>query len=142
MKKEYEGYYEFLLEEMKKFRGDFDRYILYVADFFRLLCDILDDKRIKKEDRLKICGVLGYFVVPKDIIPEKIYGPAGYIDDIFLCTYILKDLEKKYGVNFLSDYWKGEEDFKEVLDYSFEKSYKIIKKKNLKKQLLEYVGLR
>ena len=58
---------------------------------------------------MKICAALGYFVVPFDIIPEQIYGPNGYIDDIFLCSYILKEIESEKGIIFLDGYWKGDE---------------------------------
>ena len=141
MKQQYAGYYDFLKDEIRKFKGDFDDYIFYIPDFFNLLCNLLDDDRLDKLDRLKISGALAYFVVPNDVIPEEIYGPAGYIDDIFLCCYVLNDLEKKYGKNFLVEYWRGDEDIIEVLDYSFKKSSKIIKEKGLKDEILKYVGL-
>lgn len=141
MNEEYEGYYEFLKREINKFKGNFDNFVFYAPEFFKLLCDLLNSD-IKKEDRIKISCVLGYFVAPRDVIPEEIYGPAGYIDDIFLCCFVLNDLKKKHGVAFLKSFWDYEEDLEQVLDYSYKKSSKIIQEKNLKDKILKYVGLK
>lgn len=140
MKQEYEGYYDFLKREISRFKGGFDDYIFYIPDFFKLLCDLLNSD-VKKGDRLKIAGALGYFVAPGDVIPEEIYGPAGYIDDIFLCCFVLNGLREKYGIDFLKSFWDCEEDLDEVLDYSYEQSSKVIEDKKLKNEILRYVGL-
>lgn len=141
MKDEYEGYYEFLKKEINKFKGDFDNFIYYVPEFFKLLCDLLNSK-IKRKDRMRITCALGYFVTPRDVIPEEIYGPAGYIDDVFLCCYVLNDLKNKYGIDFLKSLWEYDEDLDEVLDYSFKHSSKAIEGKKLKGKILKYVGLK
>ncbi len=141
MIREYKGYYEFLKDEMDRFRGDFDNYIFYVPEFFKLLCDLLNED-IEKEDRNKISCALGYFVAPEDVIPEEIYGPAGYIDDIFLCCFVLNDLKDKYGIKLLKSLWNHDEDLKFVLNYSYKESSKIIKEKNLEDEILKYVGLK
>ena len=141
MIREYKGYYEFLKDEMDRFRGDFDNYIFYVPEFFKLLCDLLNED-IEKEDRNKISCALGYFVAPEDVIPEEIYGPAGYIDDIFLCCFVLNDLKDKYGIKLLKSLWNHDEDLEFVLNYSYKESSKIIKEKNLEDEILKYVGLK
>ena len=43
----------------------------------------------------------GYFVPPNDVISEEIYGPLGYIDDIFLCTVVLKKFKKNVVLIYL-----------------------------------------
>ena len=141
MKQEYSGYYDFLKDEIKKFKGDFDPYIFYIPEFFQLLCNLLDEDKLEKDDRMKICCALGYFVVPNDVIPEEIYGPAGYVDDIYLCCYVLDELNKKYGSEFLKGHWNGDEGLDDVLKYSFEKSSKEIEEKGLKNEILKYIGL-
>lgn len=141
MKEKYKGYYHFLKEEMNRFRGEFDDFILHVPNFFKVLSNILN-KKIDKKDRRKINCALGYFVAPSDVIPEEIYGPLGYVDDIFICCYVLKELKKKYGTELLRSCWEGDEDLEEVLDYSYKKSKKEIEEKGLKDEILEYSGLR
>ena len=140
MKKEYKGYYDFLKEEMNRFKGDFEEFILYVPEFFKLLCGLLNED-IDKEDRRKINSALAYFVVPSDIIPEEIYGPMGYVDDIYLCTFVLEGLQKKYGIDLMLNLWECDEDFEEVLEVSYKKSLEILEKKDVVEDILEYSGL-
>ena len=141
MKKDYKGYYDFLKEEIKRFKGDFEEFILYIPEFFKLLCGLLNED-IDKEGRRKINAALAYFVVPDDIIPEEIYGPMGYVDDIYLCTLVLKEIQKKYGIELLKNLWECDEDFEEVLDVSYQKSLEILEEKGVVEDILEYSGLK
>jgi uncharacterized membrane protein YkvA (DUF1232 family) len=141
MKKEYKGYYDFLKEEMNRFKGDFEEFILYVPEFFKLLCGLLNED-IDKEDRRKINSALAYFVVPSDIIPEEIYGPMGYVDDIYLCSLVLKELKKKYGIDLLLKLWECDEGLEKVLDVSYNRSLEILKEKDVVEDILKYSGLK
>lgn len=141
MNEDYKGYYHFLKEELDRFRGEFDDFILHIPNFFKLLSNLLNED-IDSEDRKRVNCALGYFVAPTDVIPEEIYGPLGYIDDIFLCCYVLKELEEKYGPKLLRSCWEADEDIKEVLDYSYEKSKEEIEERGIKDEILEYSGLK
>ena len=46
----------------------------YIPDFFKLLCNLLDEN-LKPEDRRKINSALAYFVILNDAMSEEIYGP-------------------------------------------------------------------
>ena len=98
--KKFNSYYDFLKKEIMQFHGPIKEYVFYLPSLFKLLTDILNNNKLSADDRKLIFCALGYFVTPDDIIPEEIYGPAGYIDDIFLCSWVLKKLIKKYNVNF------------------------------------------
>mgnify|MGYP001111363507 CR=1 FL=1 len=141
MKKDYKGYYDFLKEEIKRFKGNFEEFILYIPEFFKLLCGLLNED-IEKEDRQKINSALAYFVVPNDIIPEEIYGPMGYVDDIYLCTVVLKEIQEKYGVDLLKSLWECDEDFEEVLKVSYQRSLDILEEKGVVEDILKYSGLK
>lgn len=88
---------------------------------------------------MKICAVIGYFVVPFDIIPEQIYGPNGYIDDIFLCSYVLKEIQNEKGIIFLDELWEGDEEIEDVLDVCYNQSKEILGDKV--NEILNYVGI-
>ena len=139
--KEFKSYYEYLKESIGKYKGDFDKIILYVPEFFKLLSDILSADDLVSEDRLKICAVLGYFVAPYDVIPEDIYGPVGYIDDLYLCSFLLMQLKFRYG-NVLEKFWFLEEDMYEVLEKTYEASRKEMEKQGLVEDILDYIGLK
>lgn len=135
-----ENYYDFLKHELDNFQGNFDSFILYIPDFFKLLCNLLDED-FDKQDRLIINSALAYFVVPNDVIPEEIYGPMGYVDDVFVCVYVLKKLQEKYGIERLARLWDCDEDLANVIDYSHQKSLDILEKQNLVKEVLEYSSI-
>ena len=142
MNEHFSGYHAFLKEEINKFKDTVDPSISHIPDFFMLLADLLNILRIDKKDRRKICSALAYFVAPGDWIPEELHGPSGYIDDVYLSCYVLDKLSKKYGIQHMNELWEGGGNFEEVLKKSLESSKKFIEKSNLKKKILEYVGLK
>lgn len=135
-------YYDFLKEELDNFEGDFDKFILYIPEFFKLLCHLLDEDTIDIEDRRKINSALAYFVVPNDVIPENIYGPLGYVDDIFACCVVLKQLKKKYGVSLLKKFWDNDEDFETVLKTCYDQSIKLLEEQGLVDKVLKSSSLK
>ena len=120
----------FLREELNNYEGDFDKFILYAPDFFKLLCELLDED-LDNEDKRKINSALAYFVLPNDILPEETSGPLGYVDDIYVCCVVLKNLSTKYGIARIGKLWNQDEDFEVVLNKCFKGSENILKEKNL-----------
>lgn len=136
---EFKFFYDVLRENLDSYRGEYERFVDYSPDLCKLLSDILSDKSLPGELRMKICAVLGYFVVPYDIIPEQIYGPYGYIDDVFLCCHIIKEIADVMGYEFLEREWEGDEELKDVVDVCYEESRKILGDKCA--DVLGYVGM-
>ena len=134
------NYYDFLKNELNNFQGDFDKFIYNLPEFFNLLCDLLNED-LEREDRKLINSALAYFVVPNDVISEEIYGPLGYVDDIFACVIVLLEIKKKYGIKLLEKLWTGEEPMDYVLEYSLQKSYEILKEQDLVEAVLNYAAL-
>lgn len=137
---EFKDFYDVLRENLDSYRGEYERFVDYSPELCKLLSDILNDKSIPSKLRMKICAVLGYFVVPYDIIPEQIYGPYGYIDDIFLCCHVIKEIEEEMGYDFLDMEWDGDEELKDVVYVCYEESREILGDKV--DEVLDYVGLR
>ena len=140
MENQFKDFYDVLRENLDSYRGEYERFIDYGPDIYKLLVDILNEKTLNSEFRMKICATLGYFVVPFDIIPEQIYGPHGYIDDIFLCSYVLKEIKEEKGIVFLDEFWDGDEEFEDVLDVCYNQSKEIIGDKI--NEILDYVGFK
>lgn len=138
METQFKDFYDVLRENLDSYRGKYERFVDYGPDLYKLLSDILNEKSLPSEIRIKICAVLGYFVVPFDILPEQIYGPQGYIDDIFLCVYVLKEIEEQIGYDFLDREWEGDEELKDVLNVCYENSKNILGNKI--DEILRYVG--
>ena len=138
--KECKDFYDTLRENLQNFRGKYDSYIDYGPDLFKLLVTLLDEDKVTSKQRALINAALAYFIAPKDVIPEEIYGPFGYIDDIFICVYVLKELEKQLTYEFLVKFWEGEAELKEVLDECYTKSKEVVRDKT--EDILKYVGLK
>jgi uncharacterized membrane protein YkvA (DUF1232 family) len=130
------SYHDFLKYELDNFEGDFPKFVKYIPEFFKLLCDLLEED-IEKEMKRKINSALAYFVIPNDVISEEIYGPAGYIDDIFACCVVLKEFEEKYGVDMIKQHWDYDEDFDHVLGVCYNESKKELEEKELVNEVLE-----
>ena len=139
MENQFKDFCDLLRENLDSYRGEYEGFIDYSPELFRLLTEILNDKIIKAPIRLKISAAMAYFVAPFDIIPEQIYGPYGYVDDIFVCAYVVKDIEKELGYDYLSDFWEGEEDLEDVIEECYKQSKIILKDKTM--DILGYVGL-
>ena len=140
MENQFKDFYDILRENLDSYRGEYERFVDYGPDLFRLLTEILNQKSVKSDIRLKVSAALAYYVAPFDIIPEQIYGPHGYIDDVFICVYVIKDVADELGYDFLDNIWDGEEELDEVVEECYSESTKILKDKA--REILSYVGLK
>lgn len=139
MKTEFKEFYDVLKENLESYDGDYDSFIDYGPELFKFLTIILDEKKVSPEIRLKISAAIAYFVTPYDIISEQIYGPFGYIDDIFICVYVLEEIKNDLGYGNLEKLWEGNANLNEVLEECHEKSSSILGEKIY--DILNYVGL-
>ena len=136
---EFKDFYDTLIENLDGYEGEYAYFINCGPNLFNLLCDLLSQKGISREMRLEISAAIAYYVAPDDIIPEEIYGPYGYIDDIFVSVYVLRKVAKEFGYEFLQDLWKHETDVKEVMDDCYDNSLELLEDKV--HAVLSYVGL-
>ena len=136
----FKDFYDVIKENLDEYEGTYDDFINHGPDLFKLLTEVLNEKEVKADIRLKISAALAYYVAPFDIIPESIYGPFGYVDDIYVCLFVLKEIEDELGYEFLEEIWEGENVLKEVMDECYEKSKDVVEDKI--DLILEYVGLK
>ena len=86
-----------------------------MPDVFILLVRLALDKEVPGSSRALIGGAIAYFILPFDLLPEAILGPAGYLDDLVLATAVLAqafggDLEP-----YARKHWSGKEDLRVVI---------------------------
>lgn len=140
-KKDFKGFYEILKDTIENEEDLlYEDIIKYSPSFFKLLCDILTDKKTDWHTKLVISAALAYFVVPHDIIPEDEYGAMGYVDDVFICAYVLNEIKHKVSEELLIDHWSEEGNILEIVDRIFSESKKVVGDKYI--QILQLVGLR
>lgn len=139
MASEFKDFYCTLIENLENYDGEYASFIDCGPNLFKLLCDLLDED-IDRESRLEINAAISYYVVPMDVIPEQIYGPYGYIDDIFISVYVLKKIAEKYSYDLLQEVWENDNDVKTVIDDCYEKSFDVLEDEQIE-AILYYVGL-
>lgn len=89
--------------------------LLLVPDVFVFLLRLLLDPEVPRAKRALIGSALAYFVLPVDLLPEAMVGPAGFVDDLVLALAVLSqsfgsDLEP-----WARKYWSGTQSLRRVL---------------------------
>jgi uncharacterized membrane protein YkvA (DUF1232 family) len=83
-------------------------YILLAPDLFHLLCKLMLEDDIPSAKKVKLAGVIVYFILPIDLLPEALFGPVGYLDDIALTAYVLNDIINDVNPEIVTRNWAGE----------------------------------
>ena len=138
MEAAFKDFYDTLCENLETYTGEYESFIDYGPILFKLLCNLLNCE-INKSLKLPICGAIAYYVTPEDVIPENVYGPYGYIDDIYLSSYVLKMVASVHGYELIqaaSDVG----DIEDVINECESKSLEILRDSEVK-SILEYIGL-
>ncbi|MCK9151805.1 DUF1232 domain-containing protein [Methanobacterium alcaliphilum] len=136
----FKDFYELLKENLDSFEGEYDKFIDFGPDLFNLLTKLLNEEFLSSDDRMMVNSAIAYFVAPYDVIPEQIYGPYGYVDDIFISCYVLLNIGESYGFSLLEEIWDDQlPNLEETLNLCYNKSKKIVGKD--KKEILRYGGL-
>lgn len=101
-------------------------WVLLVPDFFHLLVKLSLDPDVPANEKMKLAAVLGYFVLPTDLIPEWLLGAPGYIDDLVLASYVLQSFFESAGDEKLRALWAGEGDVLEHVKRVVERSDELL----------------
>lgn len=138
-KTDYKGFYENLVEQIKVYKGKKEEIIELAPELFRLMTNLLEDHRTPKKAKPLINAAVAYFVAPYDVTPEEVYGPLGFMDDIFICLYVIKRLRKIMEVELLEDNWEGVESIFDIVN----EAYPIVEKHigDDQEKILDYVGI-
>ena len=106
-------YSEMLDDMFEKYEGSFEEYLRYIPKFFKLLQKIYLSPSLSWEQKFKINSCLSYFAIPDDIIPDDV-SEIGYIDDLYLCAYILNDILEEDS-KLLEDNWDYKGNVSEIV---------------------------
>ena len=139
MEAAFKDFYDTLVENLEIYTGEYESFIDYGPSLFKLLCDLLNSD-IDDSLRLPICGAIAYYVTPDDVIPESVYGPYGYIDDIYLSSYVLKLVAKAHGYEFIQEKCPDSFNVQDIVEECEAKSLEILKDEEVK-SIVSYIGL-
>jgi uncharacterized membrane protein YkvA (DUF1232 family) len=99
---------EILRNEIIHYRGKFADQVWLVPDLYRMFSNLLEDSRVDSESRHLITAALAYFITPFDLFPEEIYGAEGYLDQAFICLWVISRLQDELPEHVISEAWEGE----------------------------------
>lgn len=63
---------------------------------------------LASKDKKHFIAVVAYLVSPVDIIPEGVYGGAGFADDLLFASIAYRTVITDTSEKFVSAFWKGE----------------------------------
>lgn len=89
--------------------------LLLVPDVFILLVRLMLDKEVPGRTRALIGGVLAYFILPTDLLPEAILGAVGYLDDLVLAVAVLAQAFGGELEPYARKHWSGRQDLRIVI---------------------------
>ncbi len=104
------------LESRQGRKHKWAEYIALAPDFFHLLVKLTLDKDVPASSKIKLAGVIAYFISPVDVIPEILFGPAGYIDDLALAAYAINSLLNNVDEEVIRRNWAGSGDVLELIE--------------------------
>lgn len=83
--------------------------LLFLPDLFRLYVRLLFDENVAASVKGRLILALVYLLMPFDLLPEVVMGPAGYIDDSFLLVTVLTSLlnENVIPRGRIEQHWAG-----------------------------------
>jgi len=134
------NYYDYFKKEIETYKDKVEPFMLHLPGFLQVLFGLMGTDP-DQEDKNTINAALGYLVLPHDFVPEKVFGPMGYIDDLFVMTSALHKLAGKLGMDTLVKHWENEIAFEDSLKEAHEKSKAFLDGKNLTEEVLVYTGL-
>lgn len=140
-----ETFTDILRKNTERYYGLHSDDLKHVPQFFELFQDLSGKTDLDSATKRLVNSVISYFVLPSDVIPEKEWGALGYIDDLYLCAYVVNEL-RNYGQarKLIESCWREKEDVFELAEQLIAKiecsPNPTIRK--LLKEVLDFAGLK
>ncbi len=134
-KKKLFGFYERLRKHLARYgnrRHPIMEYLFLLPDLFILILRLIVEKRIPLRFRIFIGSIIGYLLLPIDIIPDFIPF-IGYIDDLLIVVFGLNTILNDVDPSVLEQNWSGDRDLLLSIREITEQAYRFVGKKNLDK---------
>jgi uncharacterized membrane protein YkvA (DUF1232 family) len=108
---------------------DTTKYILLIPDIMALFVRLMGDPRVSAQLKAEIAAASAYVIIPVDLMPEAVLGPAGLIDDAIVAMLALNRVVKamgQAGEDVLRSYWDGDDDILKVMEELLQKADKFV----------------
>lgn len=105
------------------------QYILLIPDIMALFVRLMADPRVSGQLKAEIAAASAYVIIPVDLMPEAVLGPAGLIDDAIIGMLALNRVVKamgQAGEDVLREYWDGDDDILLVMENLLQRADKFV----------------
>jgi uncharacterized membrane protein YkvA (DUF1232 family) len=133
-------FYNGLRQKVGGYSGQYSEYILLIPDLFMLVTRLMMDKRVSSRQKVILGAALAYVVSPIDLIPERIFGAMGYLDDVAVMVAALNILFKEVDNQIILENWSGSGDLLATIRKFLDQADQMIGKQRLDK-ILEHLGI-
>ncbi len=102
--------------------------ILLLPDLTILLTRLMRDQRVPLLQKAVAIAGLAYVVSPIDLLPAMIFGPLGFLDDLFVVAACLSRVLNQVHPDVVRSHWSGQGDALEVIQSAtnwFERELKL-----------------
>lgn len=128
-----------LEKDISGYEGEFSWLIAEAPALYRMMTRLLDDRALPRSMSPLVIAAIAYFILPEDIIPEEKFGPAGYVDDIYLCAFVANEVMKESASpEILSRNWDGKAPVAELIGEILNREGELIGDK--KERIMQYIG--
>ncbi|RLF60695.1 MAG: hypothetical protein DRN25_02060 [Thermoplasmata archaeon] len=104
-KEKFLTYSDAIRRNIESYVGPHSIIIKFAPDFFELMLRLYK-KNLPSPYKEMVRSVISYFVLPDDLLPESEMGPYGYLDDLYLCAYVIKKFEDNEDVSrIIKELW-------------------------------------
>jgi len=73
-----------------------------------LLLRITRDGRLPRRHRVLAGAALTYLASPLDFIPDWLFGPAGFVDDLTVTLFVLRQVIAELPEEVVVEHWSGD----------------------------------
>ena len=87
---------------------------LALPNLVKLVYRLMKDSRIPRQSKLILGAILGYMVVPIDIVPDFL-PVVGQADDALLLAYGIRHIIEVAGADIVLEHWDGSQDVLELV---------------------------
>ena len=132
--------FDSLLEkDISDYKGEYASIIHQAPALYRMMTRMLDDRNLPSKISPLVIAAIAYFILPEDVIPEDKFGPAGYVDDIYLCAFVANEVAKEFGSpNILVRNWDGKVSVVDLINDILGREQELIGDK--KARIMQYIG--
>ncbi|VVB70611.1 Uncharacterised protein [uncultured archaeon] len=132
--------FDALLEkDISNYEGQFSQLIHQAPALYRMMTRLLDAQALPREVSPLVIAAIAYFILPEDIIPEDKFGPAGYVDDIYLFAFVANEVMQSAGSeDILARNWDGKIPIVPLIKEILEREKELIG--DQKEHIMQYIG--